>query len=197
MRNTRRYGGLYRSYGNWCLSLYPGLAGTALQPRMCRKKEHAAGRYAADRAVHPASAGPFDTIPQKKITPRSGCLWKCCATRKPMMMLYPEKAGASRTTVENGTMGGRSLLDAEGKICTWSTAGTSPEYATCPCCHVYLNPLGEVDLVRRSGGGVWNAGGFAAESPSGWLVLFRAPSSLRRSHWPQGLATPVTLRQGP
>jgi cytochrome c-type biogenesis protein CcmF len=184
MRNTRRYGGYIVHMG--MVFVFIGLAGTAFNRDVQKDM----------RQGDTLQIGPytlllqgFDTIPQKNYTAQR-MLVEVLRDKKPMMMLYPEKRRFA-TTVENGTMVAIYSTLKEDLYVVY--AGTSPD-TQLPVLHVYLNPL--VKWIWF-GGVVVVFGTLVALLPNrrAVLVLSGAQQPATRP-LAEGLATPVTLRQG-
>jgi cytochrome c-type biogenesis protein CcmF len=184
MRNTRRYGGYIVHMG--MVFVFIGLAGAAFNRDV--QKDMRQGDTLQIGPYTLLMQG-FDTIPQKNYTAQR-LLVEVLQNGKPTMMLYPEKRRFA-TTVENGTMVAIHSTLKEDLYVVY--AGTSPD-TQLPVLHVYLNPL--VKWIWL-GGVVVVFGTLVALLPNrrAVLVLSGAPQPAAQPV-AQGLASPVTLREG-
>jgi cytochrome c-type biogenesis protein CcmF len=184
MRNTRRYGGYIVHMG--MVFVFIGLAGAAFNRDL--QKDMRLGDTLQIGPYTLVMQG-FDTVPQKNYTAQR-MLVEVLRDKKPMMMLYPEKRRFA-TTVENGTMVAIYSTLKEDLYVVY--AGTSPD-TQLPVLHVYLNPL--VKWIWF-GGVVVVFGTLVALLPNRRAVLVLSGAHQPAAHpVAQGLASPVTLREG-
>jgi cytochrome c-type biogenesis protein CcmF len=184
MRNTRRYGGYIVHMG--MVFVFIGLAGAAFNRDV--QKDMRQGDTLQIGPYTLVMQG-FDTIPQKNYTAQR-MLVEVLQDGKPTMMLYPEKRRFA-TTVENGTMVAIHSTLKEDLYVVY--AGTSPD-TQLPVLHVYLNPL--VKWIWL-GGVVVVFGTLVALLPNRRAVLVLSGAQQPAAQpVAQGLASPVTLREG-
>jgi cytochrome c-type biogenesis protein CcmF len=184
MRNTRRYGGYIVHMG--MVFVFIGLAGAAFNRDVQKDM-----RQGDTMQIGPYTLvlQGFDTRPEKNYTAQR-VLVEVLRDKKPMMMLYPEKRRFN-TTVENGTMVAIYSTLKEDLYVVYP--GNSPD-TDLPVLHAYLNPL--VKWIWF-GGAVVVLGTLVALLPNRRAVLVLSGAQQPAAQpLAQGLASPVTLREG-